>query len=268
MKLRVLVDNNTLIDQYFLGEPALCFYIEDEGIRLLFDVGYSEAFLRNAEKMGIPLNSVEKIVISHGHDDHTRGLVYFFKEKNSCPTEIIAHPDAFHEKRYEGERICSPYLEDDLKELCKLTLSKDPLKISENIYFLGEVPSRFEFERRTPIGRKKEGSSETDDLLFDDTGIVYKSEAGIVVITGCSHSGICSIIEYAREVCDEKQVRAVIGGFHLFENNDRANKTIDYLRTLNIECIYPCHCTSLVVKAEMLKSLPLKEVGVGLELNW
>ena len=71
MKLTVLEDNNTYIDMYYLGEPAVSYYIEDGNDRILFDVGYSDAFMINAKKMGIDLDKVNKLVISHGHDDHT-----------------------------------------------------------------------------------------------------------------------------------------------------------------------------------------------------
>ena len=76
MKLTVLCDNNTYIDQYYLGEPALCFYIEDENRKILLDAGYSSVFKKNAALMNLDLNQLTDIVISHGHNDHTRGLKY------------------------------------------------------------------------------------------------------------------------------------------------------------------------------------------------
>ena len=77
MKLTVLVDNNTYIDQYYLGEPALSFYIEDGDERILFDTGYSDAFIKNAEAMHIDLGRLTYIMLSHGHNDHTRGAAIF-----------------------------------------------------------------------------------------------------------------------------------------------------------------------------------------------
>ncbi len=76
MELTVIVDNNTYIDKYFLAEPALSFYMEDAGTRLLFDAGYSDVFLRNVGKMDVELEKLTHIVISHGHNDHTGGLSY------------------------------------------------------------------------------------------------------------------------------------------------------------------------------------------------
>lgn len=268
MKLKVLVDNNTYIDQYYCGEPAVSYYIEDEDSRLLLDVGYSDLFLRNSKALGINLESISTIVISHGHDDHTRGLKYYFEQSYKNNISIIAHPDAFKEKAVGNLKICSPILEEELKEKCNLILSKEPIKVSKNITFLGEIPQINDFENRKPIGKQIIGENSIDDYVMDDTALVYKSEKGIYIITGCSHSGICNIIEYAKEVCKDNRVLGVIGGFHLFEVTEQVQKTIDYLKNNNLKELYPCHCTSFEVRAEIHKALPVKEVGVGLEINW
>lgn len=268
VKLRVLVDNNTYIDQYYCGEPAVSYYIEDEDSSLLMDVGYSDLFLRNSTALGIDLENISTIVISHGHDDHTRGLKYYFEQNHKNNISIIAHPDAFKEKLLDNIKICSPILEDELKEKCNLTLSKKPIKVSKNITFLGEIPQTTDFEKRKPMGKQIVGETAVDDYVIDDTALVYKSENGIYIITGCSHSGICNIIEYAKEVSKDHRVVGVIGGFHLFEVTERVNKTIDYLKQNNLKELYPCHCTSFAVRAEIHKALPVKEVGVGLEINW
>lgn len=268
MKLKVLVDNNTYIDQYYSGEPAVSYYIEDEDISLLFDVGYSDLFLKNAIALGVDLKNISAIVISHGHDDHTRGLKYYFEQKRKNNISILAHPDAFKEKSIGDLKICSPILQEELKDKCNLVLYKEPKKVSEHIIFLGEIPQMNDFESRKAIGKQVVGETLVDDYVSDDTALVYQSENGIYIITGCSHSGICNIIEYAKKVCKDNRVLGVIGGFHLFEVNEQVSKTIDYLKQNNLKELYPCHCTSFVVRAEIHKTLPVKEVGVGLEINW
>lgn len=265
MKLTVLVDNNTYIDQYYLGEPGLSYYIEDEGTKLLLDVGYSDIFLKNAEALGINLSEVDKIVISHGHDDHTKGLKYLSDNKDFNNISIIAHPEAFAKKFNKDLDIGSPYTKEELSIKYNLILSKVPIKVSNNITFLGEIPKSNDFEHRKGTGKLIDGS---DDYIYDDTALVYKTENGIYVITGCSHSGICNIIEYAKTVSVDNRVLGVIGGFHLFKINNQVEKTIEYLKKHNIKEFYPCHCTSFTVKAEINKTIPIKEVGVGLEINW
>lgn len=268
MKLIVLVDNNTYIDQYYYGEPAVSYYIEDEESRLLLDVGYSDLFLKNAEALGVDIDKINTIAISHGHDDHTGGLKYYFEREHKNKISIVAHPDSFSEKRLNNMKIGSPLLLEELKEKCNLVLSKEPIKISKNITFLGEIPQILNFEKRVHIGTKFVDKTIVDDYIIDDTALVYNSENGIYIITGCSHSGICNIIEYAKEVCKDNRVLGVIGGFHLFDVTERVNMTIEYLKNNNIKELYPCHCTSFDVRAKIHNALPVKEVGVGLELIW
>lgn len=267
MKLKVLVDNNTFIDKYYLGEPAVSYYIENGSDLILFDTGYTDAFIKNANDMGIDLNKVNKLVISHGHDDHTRGLKYFFDRKRDI--ELISHPLCFDYKEdATGLFIGSPLNKEELASKCHLNLTSTPTFISDNLIFLGEIPVTNSFESRYSIGKTKKEGTLKEDYLNDDSAICYKSEKGLIIITGCSHSGICNIIEYAKKVCNEEKVYAVIGGFHLLEVNERLKSTINYLKENNIPYLYPCHCVSLAAKIEMSRILTINEVGVGLELEF
>lgn len=214
------------------------------------------------------MKNIDTIVISHGHDDHTRGLKYYFEQSSVGEISIIAHKDAFKEKIKDKLKICSPILQEELREKCNLILSKEPKKVSENLIFLGKIPKINNFENRKSIGKQVDGGKLVDDYVMDDTALAYKSKNGIYIITGCSHSGICNIVEYAKQVCRDNRVIGIIGGFHLFEVNEQVQKTIDYLVQNNIKELYPCHCTSFLVRAEIHKKLPVKEVGVGLEINW
>ena len=250
MKLKVLEDNNTFIDMYYLAEPGVSYYIEDEGDKILFDVGYSSVVVENARKMNIDLNKVNKLVISHGHDDHTGGLSNFFKDKREV--ELIAHPDCFNYKEdATGLYIGSPLTREKLSNVCKLNLSKQPIQVSKNIIYLGEIPTINEFEPRYSIGKCIIDDNKMDDTIVDDSAIVYKSDKGLFVITGCSHSGICNILEYAKKVCNDQRIYGVIGGFHLFDVNKRLEKTITYLKENNIKLLYPCHCVSLKAKMKL-----------------
>jgi 7,8-dihydropterin-6-yl-methyl-4-(beta-D-ribofuranosyl)aminobenzene 5'-phosphate synthase len=268
MTLRVLVDNNTYIDQYYLGEPAVCFVIEDEGNTILFDTGYSEIFLSNAEKMVVDLGLVDTIVFSHGHNDHTAGFQYLVKKVDTSEIEVVAHPLCFNPKKDGEELIGAPFDEDEMNQLCKLRLSKEPIKISKNITYLGEIPCSNEFEKRVKIGLYKSDNAWVDDYVMDDTAIVYQNTEGLFIITGCSHSGICNIIEYAKKVCYDNRVIGVIGGFHLFDKNELLEETITYFKNNKIQTLYPCHCVSFQVKSRLNEVLNLEEVGVSLTLNF
>lgn len=267
MKLKVLEDNNTLIDSYYLGEPAVSYFIEDGDTKILFDTGYSDAFIKNANAMNIDLNKIDKVIISHGHNDHTGGLKYLFNSCHNKNIELIAHTECFNKKLCDNEEIGTSMTKEELEQVCNLKLTKTPLKVSENIIFLGEIPQFNSFEQREVIGKCDNNGEMIDDFIKDDTAIVSKNKAGLFIITGCSHSGICNIIEYAKQVCKENRIYGVIGGFHLFDTNERLDNTIEYFKENSIQFLYPCHCVSLKAKIEIAKKIPINEVGVGIEIN-
>ena len=278
LKLTILIDNNTLIDRYFLGEPGFCLHIR-AGREILFDLGYSDAFIQNAHKLGINLRQIDAVVLSHGHLDHTWGLEPLIKLQTEAlieglsvkQAELIAHPLVFTTKSIASlPQIGSLISRDKAAEHFELRLTREPAWLTPRLVFLGEIPRNLDFEPDYAIGDIHEpGAKPQKDFLQDDSALVYKSELGLVVIAGCAHSGICNTIERAREVCGESRVRSVIGGFHLLNPDiERLGGTIDYLKKLELESLYACHCTDLKSKIALGQSLPLREVGVGLKLEF
>lgn len=267
MKLTVLVDNNTYIDQYFLGEPAVSYYIESGEIRLLFDTGYSDIFISNAEALGINLTKLTHIVLSHGHNDHTNGLKYLSQKIDLSKVVLVSHTQCFYPKADGRDKIGAPYSVSEIKKLCCYHSTSLPYTISEDFTFLGEIPALNDFEERKGIGLINTKGKWITDYNYDDSALVYRSSDGLFIITGCSHSGICNIVEYAKKICKEDRISGIIGGFHLFEANNQLEKTVNYLNSCNIQHLYPCHCVSLEAKCKMSEKLPLTEVGVGLQIS-
>ncbi|MCD4819165.1 MAG: MBL fold metallo-hydrolase [Candidatus Cloacimonetes bacterium] len=278
MKLTILVDNNTLIDRYFFGEPGVSYFIEDENKRILFDVGYSDLFIKNAQKLKINLLNLDFLVISHGHTDHTGGLESLIKLHTEAISEkldikkptVIAHPEAFLTKTVYGlPEVGSLISGEKLSRHYQMKLNKKPIWITDKIVFLGEIERKNDFEAKFPIGKIIKSNSIEDDFLWDDSALVYKSENGLVIITGCSHSGICNIIEYAMKVCNDDRIIDVIGGFHLLNPSQKKMQgTLDYLKKQNLKKMHACHCTDLESKIALSKIVRIKEVGVGLKLNY
>ena len=111
MQLTVLVDNNTLIDRYLVGEPGVSYLIEHDGQKILFDTGYSDIFLQNAQTLRIDLTTIDSIVLSHGHNDHTWGLNHLtqhYDRLNFTPERkinLVCHPDALNPKKFAAKNL-------------------------------------------------------------------------------------------------------------------------------------------------------------------
>lgn len=261
MKLTILTDNTTRIDAYYVGEPGVSYYLEDGERRILFDTGYSDVYVRNAAAMGIDLSAVDTLVLSHGHNDHTRGLLWL--PPLAKRAELIAHPALFAPKRFEGEEIGSPMTRAEAAEKFTLHLSAEPVQLTERLLFLGEIPRTNDFESRRPLGERLEGETWVPDFLPDDSALVYRGEEGLTIITGCSHSGICNITDYAMRVCGEDRIAGIIGGFHMMAVTSRVARTVEYLKARQPRRLCPCHCTCFHARAAIHSAVPVQEVCVG-----
>ena len=244
MKITVLNENNTRIDNYLLAEPSLSLYIELENKKILFDTGYSDVFLKNAEAIGINLNSITDFVISHGHNDHTGGLQYY--KPISKNINLVAHPKIFEKKiDTDGTSYGCPVSKKELDNYFSLKLSKSPYYISENLIFLGEI------EHNT-----------SEDI--DDSALTYVKNDKIFIITGCSHAGIINIINYAKKITGINNVYGILGGFHLINMPEISIENIGkFFKEENIKFLAPCHCCDLKSKIILSKYNQIQDVCVG-----
>ena len=279
LSLNVLVDNTTLTDRYFTGEPGFSCLVSCGNKKILFDTGYSDAFLKNAAGMGIGLLDLDHVVLSHGHIDHTGGMTDLLKAYLSASLEgrphktpaVVAHPHCFYPRPmpHVGDVGC-PVGEARIRRSFPVTTSKKPLWLTGDLVFLGEIdrisdviPDRN--KRRsivTPEGQQ-------DDRLLDDSALAYLSGSGLVIITGCTHAGIPNLVEYAKKVTGETRIRDIIGGFHLKESDrETIDATVAYLKNARPAALHPCHCTSLAAKIALAAVAPVKEAGVGFRLEY
>lgn len=273
MKLTILVDNNTIIDRYYLGEPGFSCLLESGGTRILFDTGYSGIYIDNAAALGLDLASVDAVVISHGHDDHAGGLRHWPERFPAVPAGrrplLVAHPRAFDPKRSGALPIGAPVGPDELAGHFQPRFSSEPLELGGGFVFLGEIPRRGDIEGIAPIGETDGPAGTVPDLLSDDTAVAWRGGEGLVVVTGCSHAGIVNIVRRAVEVCGDDRIVDIVGGFHLLgASADRLEYTKSRLGALRPRAVHPCHCTDFAARRSLADSLPVSEVGVGLELEY
>jgi 7,8-dihydropterin-6-yl-methyl-4-(beta-D-ribofuranosyl)aminobenzene 5'-phosphate synthase len=278
VKLTLLVDNNTLIDHYFLAEPGVAYFIDIDNAKVLFDTGYSDVFLKNAAKMGIDVLDVDTVVLSHAHLDHTWGLQHLiqayaerqFENRPAKRPTLIAHPSVFDRRFIPGiGDIGCLVTEETVGQYFDLQLTDQPTWLHPDLVFLGEIPRENDFEACDPIGRIRQADAETDDFLLDDTSLAYRSSQGLVIITGCAHAGICNTVGHAMRVCEDSRLVDIIGGFHLLDpTNKQLNTTVEKIAAWKPKRLHACHCTDLKSKLALSRAADLHEVGVGLELTY
>ncbi|MFH1424991.1 MAG: MBL fold metallo-hydrolase [archaeon] len=245
--MEIIVLTEDIAREGFLAEHGVSFLIKHNGKKLLFDTGQSDVFIKNAEKMGVILD-VDAITLSHGHYDHSRGLKYLAGKK----LKLIAHPLAFKEQIEEGQNIGTPMSKEEAQKAFNLIEAVEPYNIFDEVLFLGEVPRESGFEQ-----------NEYNELL-DDSGVVIKTNKGLVVISGCAHSGIVNIIEHSKRVAGIEKVYAVIGGFHLRKTSqEQIEKTIEYFKEERIEKIMPCHCNDAEAMTAFHNAFEFKKPCAG-----
>ncbi|MGY3976431.1 MBL fold metallo-hydrolase [Aeromonas mytilicola] len=264
----VLVDDDVHLPGC-LPEKGLSLLLECDGLRVLFDSGRGRALRHNAEVMGVDLGSLTHVVLSHGHYDHVGGIgslpVY------SDPIPLIACPDVFNERGYFLPLLPRRYnlyrLSGDLdpRQLATRGLlphcSAEPVWLSERLVFLGSIARR---DKAAPslLGYILRGGRVEKDLISDDSALAYKSEQGLIVFIGCGHSGVENIVQWAKEVCGDERVHAVIGGLHLkFSGPQRAVALGTYLQEEAVEKLFACHCTGSR-KADLPRQ---RQIGAGFE---
>lgn len=270
MKVIVLVDNSAKRDSHLLAEHGLSLHIECDNLRLIFDTGDTDIYLKNAEKMGIDLSEVDFIALSHNHYDHVGGVKYFPLQNRRV--KLVAQEHAFYPRATYCNDLSRP---DIIERFDVLTVDSDPFDLSENLVFLGSIPCFNNFEKRKNFGKVILPSGKyTDDFCKDDSALMYKSSEGIVVITGCSHSGMCNIIQYAIILAKKKwgmsKVKTIVGGLHLINSDsDLLVNITDFLKNNEISEIYPCHCTDLKTKISLTKAgFRVNEVSAGMVLSF
>ena len=246
LSLTILAENR-VANPKLLGEQGFSVFIHTEQGNLLFDTGQTDTFIKNAKHINIDLNSIKKIVLSHGHYDHTGGLPYFVNQIK--PIEIVCHP-ALLNKKYKVYNetkldIGNPWDKADLIEVgTQFNFKSHPSEVIEDIYISGEIPRHSTYETINEEYMFKSKESYIHDEIHDDICLVINTDKGIVVLLGCGHAGTINSVKHAMRIMNSNKIYAIIGGMHLLHSSsDIIKQIIHNLEILDPEFIIPLHCT-------------------------
>ena len=257
----------------------------EHGLSLLLEItsrGVTSSFLLdtgsttlgisyNAEKMGINLKGLRGIFLSHNHKDHTTGLEAVLA--TTGPVPVFIHPYGFYTKWHK----CEPTRlgKDRLTDLGAIWRTEEgPQPMDSFLWTSGPVPRTTEFEEIIGLPDRKverDGVMEPEAFL-DDGALVMKIKGkGLVIVTGCAHSGIINTIHHAQKLGGNDKIYALIGGFHLTQASpQRITKTIHELKGKEIRYLVPLHCTGFEAMASMWRVFPetyvISSVGTRIEL--
>jgi len=220
----------------------------------LFDTGVTiDGVLHNMDALEVKPNELHAIVLSHGHTDHTRGLIGLIKRYGRPRIPIVLHPDAFLKRKnvfpdgHETEHI--PPSQRDLEaEGVEIIQERAPtMLVGGHALVTGQIARTTSFEKGNPTQVAWiDDKWQPDPWIHDDQAVIINvKDKGLVVLTGCGHAGVVNTLKHARDLTEVSRIHAVIGGFHLtgpvFE--PIVAPTIQALKEFNPGIIVPEHCT-------------------------
>lgn len=274
-RITILCENSVGPISGTLGEHGFSALIEAaHGEPLLFDTGQGLTLLHNARRMNKDLTAVTKVIISHGHYDHSGGLLPLLSEYG--PKSVYAHPGVFAPRfrvRDTGEShsIGIPYERAVLEAAgACFDLLDDFRELSAGVFLTGEVPALTSFEVGDR-GLYLDCSGQERDTTPDDQSLVLESEQGLVVVLGCCHAGLINTLEHIVSQTGRRDIYAVIGGTHLaFCSQEQQFLTMSAIRSMGIKKLVASHCTGFTASARLARELPkafqMGMVGYTLEV--
>ena len=226
----------------------------EQATRVLFDTGISpDGLVENMRRLELSPHDIDIIVLSHGHWDHTTGMHGLAGELGRPDLPVLLHPEFWNRRRVAipgREAIELPSTSRSALEGAGFAIVEEQqpsFLLDGSLLVTGEVDRTTEFEQGSATHQAyRHGQWQPDPLILDDQALVVAVRGrGLVVLTGCGHSGIVNVLRYARKVTGEDRIHAVIGGFHLSGRQFEAiiPATCDALAALAPEYLVPCHCT-------------------------
>jgi len=275
-RITILTDNTVPGKSHAVGEHGFSAFLETENGNFLFDTGRGKSIVYNALIYKKDLRTINKIVLSHSHHDHTGGLPDVLKAQVENQIDVFSHPDIFVDRFREinGKRTYGgiPFTKGHLERLgARFVFNKEYVAIEDGIFLTGEVPRETSFEGGDMGGRFviREGRVEPD-IILDDQSLVIHTKKGILIVLGCAHAGMVNIINHAIKMSGVDTIYGIIGGTHIdFSGNVQLEKSIEALKDYKIEQLIPSHCTGLEatfrLKMEFEKTFRFSYVGLTLD---
>lgn len=226
----------------------------DHSASLLFDAGVStHALIHNMDVLEIRPQELHSIVLSHGHVDHTHGLLGMIKRLGKRRMPILLHPDAFLNRKAilpDNHELHSPAPNRQLLEQENVEFIEErgcSYLLEGMVLVTGQIHRTTEFEKGFPIHYSQiNGKWQSDPLIHDDQALVVNvRDKGLVVMTGCGHAGAINSIRYAQKLSGIDKLYALLGGLHLtgaiFE--PIIAPTLKELKAMGPRLVMPGHCT-------------------------
>jgi len=240
MKITTLIEN-LVYKKGLVAEHGLSFYFNYDNQKIIIDTGQSGNFIKNASALGINIIDVDYVIITHGHYDHTGGLIDFLKINNKA--KIIIKPDTLQPKLKNNNYIGIPK---------NLKIPEDRIYtiqsnkwLTQNIYILTNIHTHFTNDFHNENFYVNNNKEIKEDLFTDELSIVIKKDNQINIISSCSHNGITNIIETAKKNIN-LPVNLVLGGFHINRSSREVKDFIvKYLNNNNTKQIGFCHCSGI-----------------------
>lgn len=247
MRFVTLIEN-LVYKQGLVAEHGLSIYIETEKRKILFDTGQTGLFLQNAYKLGVAIEDIDSLVLSHGHYDHTGGLYPFLGKNNKA--KVFAKKDIFTPKYHESNRFIGTLKNKALLN-DRLVYVDTVTEIAENVFIMPDITIHNPVDIHFKGMYRKVGNDFLPDEFDDELFLVLKQNDQINIVTACSHRGITNICATATKQF-KLPVGLILGGFHMKNCSiEQYVHITHYFRQLKHESLGVCHCTGVEKYADL-----------------